>query len=298
MRCYTGGMNAPVEPLPGRAGAVAPGGASVWRAALALAFARRGERTVLVRRSHVGPLRVQKALYPEGEAVCHAIVLHPPAGIVGGDALHLEVSLDAGAHALLTTPGAGKWYRSAGPSASLVQRIVAAEGAVCEWLPQESIVYDGALGTLETEVDLVGDAAFIGAEMLCFGRTASGERFTHGALTLATRIRRAGRPLWRERGCIEGGSPLLASPVGLAGEPVVGTLLVASPRCDTALRDACREVPPVVGQGAVTLLPGLLVARWLGPACEPGRAWFCDLLAVLRPVVAGRPMRVPRIWNT
>lgn len=253
---------------------------------------------MLVRRSHLGPLRVQKALYPEGEGVCHAIVLHPPAGIAGGDALRIGVELDVGAHALLTTPGAGKWYRSAGASASLAQRVAVAEGAVCEWLPQESIVYDGALGTLETVVELSGDAAFIGAEMLCFGRTGSGERFTHGSLTLATRIRRDGRPLWLERGCVEGGSPLLGSPVGLAGEPVVGTLLVASPRCDAALRDACREVVPAAGQGAVTLLPGLLVARWLGPACEPGRAWFTALLGVVRPAVAGRPMRVPRIWNT
>lgn len=291
-------MNAVVEPLPGFAAALPALQGGGWRAALQLGFERRGACTALVRRAHVGPLRVQKALYPEGEAVCHAIVLHPPAGIAGGDALEIGVELGAGAHALLTTPGAGKWYRSAGPSASLMQRIAVANGGICEWLPQESIVYDGALGTLATEVELAGGAAFVGAEMLCFGRTGSGERFTRGALTLATSIRRDGRPLWRERGCVEGGSALLDSPVGLAGEPVVGTLLVASPRCDAALRDVCREIVPTAGQGAVTLLPGLLVARWLGPACEPGRAWFTALLGVLRPAVAGRPMRVPRIWNT
>lgn len=292
-------MNAVIERLPAlvphaRVQSSAPG----WQAELQLGFERRGVRTVLAQRRHVGPLRVQKALYPEGEGVCHGIVLHPPAGIAGGDSLAIDVRVDAGAHALLTTPGAGKWYRSAGPSAALTQRIAVADGGICEWLPQESIVYDGALGTLVTEVELVGDAAFVGAEMLCFGRTASGERFTRGALAVSTRIRRDGRPLWLERGRIAGGSPLLESPVGLAGEPVVGSLLVASPKCDAALRDACRDIVPVAGQGAVTLLPGLLVARWLGPACAPGREWFTRLWAAIRPAVAGVPMRVPRIWNT
>jgi len=165
-------------------------------------------------------------------------------------------------------------------------------------LPQESIVYDEALGTLATEVELAGDARLIAAEMLCFGRTGSGERFIHGELALRTHIRRDGRALWLERGRIAGSSPLLASPVGLGGYPVVGTLLVAAPTCDPALRDRCRELVPDAGEGGVTLLPGLLVARWLGPACEPGREWFLRLLTVIRPAVAGLPMRPPRIWNT
>ena len=269
-----------------------------WEASLALGYERRAERTVLARRSHSGPLRVQRDLYPEGAGICHTIVVHPPGGIAGGDSLAVNATLGSRSAALLTTPGAGKWYRSAGPTAGLTQRVAVADGAVCEWLPQESIVYDGALGTLATEVELVGDAAFVGAEMLCFGRTASGERFTRGALAVSTRIRRDGRPLWLERGRIAGGSPLLESPVGLAGAPVVGSVLVASPKCDAALRDACREIVPAAGQGAVTLLPGLLVARWLGPACAPGREWFTRLWAVVRPAVAGVPMRVPRIWNT
>lgn len=272
--------------------------ATGWRADLRLGFERRGPRTVLARRAHQGPLMVQRALYPEGEAVCHAIVLHPPAGIAGGDRLAVTVQVGAGAHALLTTPGAGKWYRSAGARAALTQRIEVADGGTCEWLPQESLVFDGALGDLATEVVLQGDACFIGAEMLCFGRTASGERFDRGELTMRTRIVRDGRPLWLERGRIEGGGALLGSPVGLAGQPVSASLVLASPRCDEALLQAWRELVPTVGEGAVTLLPGLLVARWLGPACEPGREWCARLWAVARPLVAGRAMQIPRIWNT
>src|SRR5215210_9442834 len=116
-----------------------------WRASLALDYERRGAKTVLARRSHDGPLVVQKALYPEGEAVCHGIVVHPPAGIAGGDELDIDIRAGANAHALLTTPGAGKWYRSAGPWARMRVGVEVGEGACVEWLPQETIVFDGAL---------------------------------------------------------------------------------------------------------------------------------------------------------
>ncbi|MCV2217193.1 urease accessory protein UreD [Thauera sp. Sel9] len=269
-----------------------------WRAELRLGYERRGGRTVLARREHVGPLVVQRPLYPEGEAVCHTILVHPPAGIAGGDRLSVDLDVGPGAHALVTTPGAGKWYRSAGQTGSLAQRIEVAAGGVCEWLPQESIVFDGALGELSTDVRLHGDACFVGSEMLCFGRTASGERFNHGELAMRTRIERDGRPLWLERGVLAGGSALLGVAVGMQGQPVGGSFVVASPHCDGALLECWRGIETEAGQGAVTLLPGLLLARWLGPVCEPGRAWFARLWAAARPVVAGREAQTPRIWNT
>lgn len=269
-----------------------------WRAELRLGFQRRGARTVLVQRAHRGPLVVQRPLYPEGEAVCHTILVHPPAGIAGGDRLALTLELGAHAHVLLTTPGAGKWYRSAGARGELVQHVRVAEGGVCEFLPQESIVYDGALGTLATEVELEGAAVFIGAEMLCLGRTGAGERFSRGELALRTRISRDGRPVWLERGVLGGGSALLDAAVGLDGAPVSASLLVAAPGCDAGLLEAWRAIEPAAGRGAVTLLPGLLVARWLGPSCEPGRAWLARLWGAARPAVAGRALQVPRIWRT
>lgn len=273
-----------------------------WQARLELKFERRGPRTVLAHRAHHGPLAFQRALYPEGEAVCHGILLHPPAGIAGGDELCFAIGIGSDAHVLLTTPGAGKWYRSAGPTGRLEQHLSVGAGGICEWLPQESIVFDAAVGEINTEVELAGDACFIGSEVLVFGRSGSGERFTRGRLSLSTRLRRDGRTLWLERGRVDGGGALLESPVGLAGSPVCGTLLAASPLIDEPaggeLLAACRDVVPALGEAAVTRLPGLLVARYLGPGAEPAREWISALWRRLRPALAGVPMATPRIWNT
>ena len=255
---------------------------------------------MLARRDHLGPLRVQKALYPEGPGVCHTLLLHPPAGIAGGDDLEIVAVVADGAHALLTTPGAGKWYRSAGPWASQRLGFEVGAGAVLEWLPQESIVFDGALANMQTRVVLAETACFIGWEVLCLGRRASGERFGCGALQLSTRIERGGRLIWLERGLLDGGSALLDSPSGLAGFSVSATLLAAGGGLDAALLAACRQpVPQEAGaRYGVTLLPEVLVARYLGHSAEAARAWMIALWRLLRPALAGREALMPRIWNT
>ncbi len=273
---------------------------SGWRARLDLGFERRGAATILSRREHFGPLRVQKALYPEGEGICHAIVLHPPSGIAGGDELAIRVALEAGAHALLTTPGAGKWYRSAGAEARQTLDFRVAAGAALEWLPQESIVFDGARATMRSRVELAADARFIGWEVLCLGRRAAGERFARGALGLETRVRREGRPIWLERGSLAGGGALLDAPAGLAGYSVGATLLACGPALDADALAACRAVAtsePGARQG-ITRLPDLLVARYLGHSSEAARHWLTRLWQVLRPALIGCEARTPRIWNT
>jgi hypothetical protein len=123
-----------------------------WSAQLALRFERERRGTVLVRRSHQGPLRVLKALYPEGPEVCQAIIVHPPGGIAGGDVLDVAVEAGPGAQVQLTTPGAAKWYRSAGAYAESKLRIRAFPGSVVEWLPQEAIVFDRALASVATRI--------------------------------------------------------------------------------------------------------------------------------------------------
>jgi urease accessory protein len=271
-----------------------------WQASLALGFARRGDSTILARRDHRGPLRVQKALYPEGPGVCHAIVLHPPAGIAGGDQLDIRIEADAASHALLTTPGAGKWYRSGGAQSSQQVHLKVGAGATVEWLPQESIVFSGAQAAMRTTVELEQGACFTGVETICFGRRASGETFARGSLRLATDIRAEGRLLWRERGAIDGGSALMDSPIGLAGFSVCSTVLVAGVELTPETLAACRaaESREAGAQWGVSLLPQLLVGRYLGHSAEAAREWLLQLWSALRPAMSGREAIEPRIWNT
>lgn len=271
---------------------------SGWCGELRLEYERRSERTVLSSRRHSGPIVVQKALYPEGESVCHGIVLHPPGGYVGGDRITLAVRVGDSGHALLTTPGAGKWYRSAGRTAEQSLRFEVCSGAVLEWFPQGTIVFDGALARADTRIDVSPDGTYIGWEIVCLGRTASGEHFAAGQLRTSTELRRGAELSWLERGCIDGGSRLLASPVGLAGHPVHGTLLAVSPKVDAAIVTSCRDVQPASGHAAVTRLPGIALARYLGPRADDAQDYFVRLWQILRPALTGCPASFPRIWRT
>ena len=269
---------------------------SSWKARLSLGFSFLDGKTVLSERDHDGPLVVQKPLYPEGNDICHAIVVHPPGGIAGGDELTLQARTGAGAAALLTTPGAAKWYRSSGARAKQSLRFDV-RGQL-EWLPQETIVFDGALAETETEVDLEAGAGLIGWDIVCLGRTGSGERFTRGSYRSSIRIRREGKLLWLERGRIDGGGKLLDSPAGLGGSPVFGTLFAAFSNIEKKILEELREQSPVSGRGAVTLLPGVLMARYLGDSSEAARRYFFALWRILRPALAGRQATEPRIWRT
>ena len=263
---------------------------SVWRAQLKLQFRNDGQKTVLAERASEGPLVVQKPLYPEGAEVCHAIVVHPPGGIAGGDALDLEVRTGEHSNALLTTPGAAKWYRSAGPWAR--QKLFFEVAGSLEWLPRETIVFDGALAELECEVRLASAARYIGWEIVCLGRTGSGERFSRGSLRLHSRVLRGESLLWTERGAIDGGGALMRSRVGLGGRTVFGNLIAAAPRFEASLVSQCRKI------AATTVLPGLLIARHLGDSTEEAFDQFRALWSLLRPALLGRAVQEPRIWRT
>jgi urease accessory protein len=269
---------------------------SAWKASLALGFSFEHQKTRLTRRSHDGPLLVQKPLYPEGGEVCHAIVVHPPGGIAGGDELSLEVETAANASALLTTPGAAKWYRSAGAWAS--QQLKFRVAGTLEWLPQEAIVFDGARARAGCEIELAAGASCIGWDLACLGRTGSGERFARGSYRSSMRVRREGRLLWLERGRIDGGGKLLDSPAGLGGDPVFGTLFACAPRLSQERLQEARTIAPESGRGAVTLLPGILLARYLGGSSEAARRYFTALWRVLRPALLAREASEPRIWRT
>jgi urease accessory protein len=247
--------------------------ASSWKADLSLEFRKENSRTILAERRSDGPLVVQKPLYPDGPGLCHAIVVHPPGGVANGDQLTLSVKSEAYARALITTPGAGKWYRSAGAWAR--QTLDFNVQGSLEWLPRETIIFDGALADLTSRVSLKHGARYVGWEVLSLGR------FTRGRVKIETRITQEGRPIFIEKGEIEGGGRPMRSPVGLGGRSVVGTLV--------ATHEARVDVPGV----AITRLPGLLVARYLGDSSEEALQGFIRVWKKLRPSAVE-----PRIWST
>lgn len=259
-----------------------------WKAQLALGFEARNGETLLARKDANGPLVVQKPFYPEGRQVCHAIVVHPPGGIAGGDELTLGARVQGSSAALLTTPGASKWYRSGGPWAR--QALAFDVAGSLEWLPRETIVFDGALARLDSEIRLGADAQYIGWEVMCLGRTGSGERFRRGKIAIHNRLLKGGKLLWLEKGELEGDGALIRSPAGLGGHSVFGTLIATG--VPQELICECRKA------AAATLLPGLMVARYLGDSTEEALQAFAAIWKTIRPAVLGRDAVPPRIWST
>jgi urease accessory protein len=258
-------------------------------------------RTVLSRRRHEGPLRVQKPLYPEGVEICHAIVLHPPAGVVGGDELELEVRVGAGAHATISTPSATKWYKTNGRAARQTTQIVLGPGAKLDWLPEENLFFDQAHANLRFELRADPSAAAIGWDVTMLGRSARGERFRSGDLGFRSRIERAGEVLWCEQARIRGGDGLLELPTGMANRPVLATLWALGSACTAELAESLAPHLPWSDElraGSTSLPGGILLVRVLGHAVEPVRTLLERLWAVLRPRVLGRQAQPLRLWSS
>lgn len=272
------------------------------QARLTLGFADDNGTTRMIERSHFGPLRVQKPLYPEGIQICHAIVIHPPGGVVGGDELAIAARVGDNAHALLTTPGAAKWYKANGRYSKQNVRLEVEADASLEWLPQEAIFFNAAEVQLDHAVSLDIGATYIGCEILCFGRTASGESFNTGRIAQRTSIRRDGKLIWFEQGMLIGGSAAMQSPLGLADKTVCATLIAAgkpvSPACINAIRADAAATMAQLGSFGVTQLKSVLVARYLGDSSETARQLMMRVWQNLRPELMNRAAAVPRIWNT
>jgi urease accessory protein len=263
-----------------------------WRAALELQFAERAGRTYLARRQHVGPLLVQRPFHPEG-SVCHAYLVHPPGGVVGGDELQLQVEVGRGAHALLTTPAATKFYRSAGPLASQAQQLSVADGTL-EWLPQETIYYSGARVQTATRLQLTGAARVIAWEIGCLGLPARGEDFTAGELALDFELWRSHTPLLIDRLRIRGEGAVRTARWGLGGYRALG-IFVAYPG-DAQMLAAVRNVTGVTF--TATWVDGVLVCRCVAQQAQDIRRAFTAAWQVLRPALLDRAAVSPRIWST
>lgn len=294
MTSPSGGMTAGTSTPSGADRVVAASRVSAarWEAELALGYVQRRNRTILAHRAHRGPLTVQRPFYPEAGGVCHTYVLHPPAGIVGGDALHVGVTVDAGAHALITTPAATRFYWSDAVDACLDQHVTVADGGTVEWLPQETLCFPGAHARTATRVELTGRARFVGWEILGLGRPACGEVFDRGRLDARIELTLDGRPLLLDR--LRSGAHGVP---GMQGNAAIATMLL-TPADATALSTARTILDDGPTLAAATLLGPLLAIRALAPRCEPLLALCTRLWVALRPLVLDRAGVVPRIWNT
>lgn len=264
-----------------------------WEAKLELGFAHSNDRTVLAHPRHYGPLTVQRPFYPEG-GVCHVYILHPPGGIVGGDQLSIIVSAEQHSHALITTPAAGKFYRSAGEQAVQTVAIKVAEGAALEWLPQETIIYDGAHLKSAVKVELATGARFIGWEILSLGRPACGEYFDVGLADMSWQIYCRDQPLFLERLHLD--AKAFAARWGLQGLSACGTLF-ACPAGAESLAAVQQLIGDTNGCG-VTLIDDLLVCRAIDSRSDRLRGFFEQVWAIVRPDCVQRTACAPRIWAT
>jgi urease accessory protein len=272
-----------------------------WPGRLELNYRRDAERT-LAHDRHSGPLRVLQSLYPEGPGICHHVLVHPPGGIVGGDVLEIEARLDSGTHALLTTPGATRFYRSAGEVARQQTMLTLADGARLEWLPLETIAYRGCIAQNQLTLNLAPGAEAMGWDLLALGLPAADQAFEHGRYQQHLEV----PGVWLERGRIDAADAVLMDgPLGLAGRRVLGTMWFAAgqalaPARREALLEAARELTAEddVLFGATAPHGPVVVLRLLAHRVEPAMALMLRVRAAWRRLAWQLEAHPPRIWRT
>ena len=272
-----------------------------WHAQLQLDYTHESARTV-ARFRHDGPLRILQSLYPEGDTVCHNVLVHPPGGLVGGDTLSIDVTAATGSHGLITTPGATRFYRSEGESAIQRTNITVAAGARLEWLPLETICYSGCQAENRLTLHLESGAEMMGWDVTALGLPGANLPFERGSLLQHIEV--AGR--WRERGRIDASDQrLLQSPIGLAGHRCMASLFfVADPMLSRARRDmaldaarALLEAHPLRESAGVTSpQPGVVVLRVLAPVVEPAMHLLREVWRSWRTALWQMSAASPRIW--
>ena len=272
-----------------------------WQGELDLRFTKAENRTTLYRRRHLGPLRVQKPLYPEGPEICHVVVIHPPGGLADRDDLSIHLTLEQGAHSVVTTPGATKWYK-AKEGSTLRVTIVLQRGAVLEWLPNENIYFAGASARTTLRIELAAEAIACGWDINMLGRIASGESWETGVLRAATEFTRDdGSLIWSERTLLQAGSELVRAPQGLGRYPIFGTLwCVGGKSRPDVIATLAAELPFTSElRAGISLLPdGILLIRAVGRQIEPVKSLMIDCWSRIRPMVVGRNAQALRLWST
>jgi urease accessory protein len=272
-----------------------------WQAQLRLDYTAEHGRSV-ARFAHDGPLRILQSLYPEGDAICHNVLVHPPGGLVGGDTLTLDLSAGPGSHGLVTTPGASRFYRSEGAWAVQHTHIHAQGGARVEWLPLEALYYSGCLAENRLQLSLAPGAELLGWDIAALGLPQANQPFVRGEVLQHLELQGA----WLERGRIAAADTrLLDGPLGLAGHRCLATLFFATgselarPRRDQLL-DAAREVisahPLARTAGATAPGSRVVVVRVLADLVEPAIGLLKAVRGAWRSAAWGLPANNPRGW--
>jgi urease accessory protein len=270
-----------------------------WLAKLSLSYERTAIGTVLKRSLHEGPLRVQKALYPEGDDICHTVIIHPPAGIAGGDTLDIKVSIGAKCHAVLSTPSATKWYKSFKNPATQNIQFELGDDAKLDWLPQENLFFKGSNANAITKLNLSCSASYIGWDALMLGRYASGEEWSSGHVHVLNEIRRDGKLIWVENGHIDAEDLYSKSLPQLGHWPVCANLVAIGPRCSQGLLEQFSAMMPWndVIRAGITLMPqGVLVMRAVSTDIELTRNLMIEIWTILRPIIHGVTAQPLRLW--
>ena len=274
-----------------------------WNAKLELDYAQEEGRSV-ARFLHSGPLRILQSLYPEGDAVCHNVLVHPPGGLVGGDQLDMMVKVGPNAHGLVTTPGATRFYRSEGTVATQRLRARLDDGARLEWLPLEALAYAGCQASNQAVFTLAPTAEMITWDITALGLPAANQPFNKGWFSQHLEI----PGVWLEKGKIDAADArLMDGPLGLAGQRCLASLVFASgsdlarPRRERAL-DAVRALIDTSelkqSAGATSPHPQVLVVRVISPLVEPALNLLKLLWAAWRAELWGMTVQRPRSWNS
>ena len=272
-----------------------------WHAQLQLDYRLEAGRSV-ARHLHSGPLRVLRSLYPEGDAVCHNVLVHPPGGLVGGDTLELKISADGQAHGLITTPGATRFYRSSGPAAVQHTHITLRDQARLEWLPLETLCYDQCHAENHLVLDLAPQAEFMGWDLSAFGLPLANLPFERGSLR--QRIELPG--VWLEQGRIDATDHrLMDGPLGLAGHRCMASLFfVTGSRLPRERRQQALELVRAVLEthalrdtaGVTSPNEQVVVLRVLAPVVEPAMNLLKEVWAVWRANLWNKLACSPRLW--
>jgi urease accessory protein len=267
-----------------------------------IGFARRNGVTRLVHLYERDPLRV---LFPRPETgePPQAAVVTTSGGLVAGDRLDVAVSVAAEATAHVTASAAEKIYRSLGATTEIEQMLTVGDAGVLEFLPPETILFDDARLRRNTVVDLAATARFLGGGIVIFGRRARGERFTRGFLHELWEVRRAGSLIWGDALHLEGDiAAIVEDPACFDGAAGFATLILAIPAhgLDSFIEGARAVQSTATGdgvRGGVSIVNGLVVARWLGFDTLLMRKAYADLAGYLRSAALNLPCRLPPLWH-